>query len=431
MQGSIQNIESTILGILKEMTEEWELELDESISLEDKLIENLSFSSVDFVQLFVAIEENIQRKLGFHDLIMTDGKYVDDLSVAEIVAFLKSKLNSHRGESRVTSQSQLTTTSVRERINQAKVSLFRRGIPVPPVPQAAKVKNPPAVFILCPSRSGSTLLRVMLAGNRQLFAPPELHLLSFETLLQRKAALSNELNVHLLDGTIRAIRQIKGCSVTEAQNIMEDCEAQNLTTKDFYQLLQQWLGDRILVDKTPSYAYHINFMRHSEAYFSDAHYIHLLRHPYGTIRSFEDAKMERLLPFMQSDTFSSREYAELAWLVCQQNIIEFLQDVPAHRQFQVKFEDFVSQPEITVKRICDFLGVDYCPEMLEPYQEKSQRMTDGIKTVSKMSGDLKFHLHKRIEPYIADRWQQYYTVDFLGEVTWQVAESLGYKKPLS
>ena len=427
MQIMKQEIDATILSILEKMTEEWEL-LDDSIRLEDKLIENLGFGSVDFVQLFVAIEDKFQQKLGFHDLIMAEGKYVDDLSVSEIVAFVESKLNSNRVENRITSESQLTTTPVKERINPAKVALFQQAIPAPPVPQAATAKNPPAVFILCPSRSGSTLLRVILAGNPQLFAPPELHLLSFETLAQRKAALSNELNAHLLNGIIRAIIQLKGCSAVEAHNILDEWEAQNMTIKDLYRLLQQWLGDRILVDKTPSYTYHVNFLKRAEADFSNALYIHLLRHPYGTMRSFEDAKMDRLLPFMQSDTFSRREYAELAWLVCHQNILEFLKGVPGQRQFQVKFEALVSQTEITVRGICDFIGVDFCPEMLEPYREKSQRMTDGVETVAKMSGDLKFHLHKQIETDMAYRWQKYYTVDFLGEVTWEVAELLGYKK---
>ena len=49
-------------------------------------------------------------------------------------------------------------------------------------------KNPPAIFILSPMRSGSTLLRIMLAGNPRLFSPPELQLLQFETLAERKAA---------------------------------------------------------------------------------------------------------------------------------------------------------------------------------------------------------------------------------------------------
>ena len=34
-------------------------------------------------------------------------------------------------------------------------------------------------------------------------------------------------------------------------------------------------------------------------------------------------------------------------------------------------------------------------------------MTGGVHSVSQSSGDLKFHLHARIEPEAADRWRKY------------------------
>ena len=50
-------------------------------------------------------------------------------------------------------------------------------------------KLPPAAFILSSPRSGSTLLRVMLAGHRDLSSPPELHLLPFDTMVEREEEL--------------------------------------------------------------------------------------------------------------------------------------------------------------------------------------------------------------------------------------------------
>src|SRR5690606_29517854 len=50
----------------------------------------------------------------------------------------------------------------------------------PAVRRSTPVAGP--VFILCSPRSGSTLLRVMLAGHPDLFAPPELHLLHHRSM---------------------------------------------------------------------------------------------------------------------------------------------------------------------------------------------------------------------------------------------------------
>lgn len=425
-----EEIQSIVVKLIEEMSAEWGLERDQPIDPASQLIADLEFSSIDFVQLFVLIEEQVKRKLGFHDLLMVDGKYIDDLSVGALVDFIEAKLNSTT-VSTVQSPETLPRAeiAVDQKINLDKVERFRNGIPSPPLREEAVKNSRPIIFVLCPSRSGSTLLRVILAGHPQLFAPPELHLLTYDTLAQRKASLSDDLNNHLLNGAIDAIMQAKQCDFAVAEQLMQGYESENLSTASFYAQLQDWLGDRVLVDKTPSYSYHLNILKRAESsFFSNAIYIHLLRHPYGMIRSFEDAKLDRLVPFMRSDRFSRREYAELAWLICQQNIRDFLKDVPSHRQTQIKFEDLVSTPQITLTGLCDFLGMDFHPDMLDPYREKSQRMTDGGRTVARMSGDLKFHLHDRIEPDAAYRWRKFQEADFLGDITWELAEALGYSR---
>jgi hypothetical protein len=62
--------------------------------------------------------------------------------------------------------------------------------------------------------------------------------------------------------------------------------------------------------------------------------------------------------------------------------------------------------------------------LLQPYQDKQRRMTDGIQ----MFGDVKFHKHQDIDPAMADRWMGRYAEDFLGERTWELAEAVGYTR---
>ena len=284
-------------------------------------------------------------------------------------------------------------------------------------------KNPPAIFILSPYRSGSTLLRVILGGNPQLFAPPELELLGFNTLGERKAQFSGRYNFWM-EGTIRTIMEIKGCNAEEAIAIMEELEDKNLTSQQFYRLLQEWLGDKILIDKTPSYSLDLETLKRAEINFHNPLYIHLVRHPLGMIHSYEEAKIDQIFPYQ--NPFNSRELAELVWLISHQNILEFLQQVSPQRQYQVKFEDIVKQPQKTIESLCQFLGVEFNSDMLQPYKEKKQRMTDGIYAESRMIGDVKFHKHQSINPNTVDQWKDYYNTDFLGNVTWQLAESFKY-----
>jgi amino acid adenylation domain-containing protein len=311
-------------------------------------------------------------------------------------------------------------------INVEAVAAVRELIGAAPLQTPPTAKNPSAVFILSPPRSGSTLLRVMLAGHPSLFAPPELELLSFNNLAERRGALTGKYSFWL-EGTIRALMEIKSCGMEEARQIMDECEEQNLSVPQFYGLLQAWIGDRRLVDKTPSYALDKDVLKRAENCFDDALYVHLLRHPFGMIRSFEEAKLEQVF-FRYQHSFSRRELAELIWVISQQNILEFLEQVPAGRQFQLRFEELVRSPREVLEGVCGFLGLDFQPEMVEPYQHQENRMTDGIHPLSRMLGDVKFHQHSEIDAAVAERWKGQTANDSLSQLTWEVAEALGYPR---
>ena len=315
-------------------------------------------------------------------------------------------------------------------IDESKVEKLRKlilALPARSGDQAATGKNRQAIFVLSAPRSGSTLLRVMLAGHPQLFVPPELDLLSFNTLEDRKNFRLSGGNLGFLEGTIRAIMEIRGCDAEDARRIMADFENQKLTSQQFYRRMQEWLGERRLVDKSTSYALDLEVLKRAETDFDNPLFVHLLRHPYGMIHSFVEVRLDRIF-FRHGHNFSVRELAELVWLICHQNISEFLGNIPDQRQHRVKYEDLVSEPRLSMEGICQFLGLEYHLDMVQPYKDSKKRMTDGIHKVSRMIGDVKFHEHKAIDSSAAERWKQHYREDFLGDITWQIAEKFGYKR---
>ncbi|RPI02586.1 MAG: amino acid adenylation domain-containing protein, partial [Calditrichaeota bacterium] len=95
------------------------------------------------------------------------------------------------------------------KVDAKDVKEFRRIItPLAPRTKPSSSRNPRAIFVLSPPRSGSTLLRVMLAGNQRLFSPPELDLLSFNTLQERRSAFSEPGLEIWLQAPIRAIMEL-------------------------------------------------------------------------------------------------------------------------------------------------------------------------------------------------------------------------------
>ncbi len=316
------------------------------------------------------------------------------------------------------------------RVDAARLAELRAGLePLPPAPAPRGPRNPPAVFVLAPPRSGTTLLRVMLGGHPRLFAPPELELLGFHTLAERQAAYSGGggRDLFWLEGAVRAVMELRGCAAEEAEALIAGFTRDGWTTQDFYRQLQTWLGDRLLVDKTPSYALDPAVLARAEELFDGARYLHLIRHPYGMIRSFEEVKLDQVF-FRRPHPFGRRELAELIWTASHQNILSFLAGVPQARRYALRFEELLADPRRVLAGVCEFLGITYDPLMAEPYLRRRERMTDGIHAESRMLGNVKFHEHAGIDRAVAERWREAYREDFLGAPTWAVAEALSYPR---
>ena len=73
--------------------------------------------------------------------------------------------------------------------------------------------RPDIIFVLSAPRSGSTLLRVMLAGHSRLFSPPELHMLGFRGMAERQQALRG---TYLDEGLQRAVMEASSTSTPHA-----------------------------------------------------------------------------------------------------------------------------------------------------------------------------------------------------------------------
>lgn len=93
MAESKSAIEQTLIHIAADLTQDWGIELDEPLSAKTRLVADMEFASVDIIQLIVAIEEHYNHpKMGFQDLLMNDGSYVDDLSIGQLIDFVHEKL---------------------------------------------------------------------------------------------------------------------------------------------------------------------------------------------------------------------------------------------------------------------------------------------------------------------------------------------------
>lgn len=87
-----QAVRDGVIGLLEGMVADWGQE-GAAVTPETRLVADLEFASVDVIHLAVAIEEHFHRpRMGFQELLMKDGRYVDDVTVGHIIEFVAGKL---------------------------------------------------------------------------------------------------------------------------------------------------------------------------------------------------------------------------------------------------------------------------------------------------------------------------------------------------
>jgi acyl carrier protein len=84
--------EQTVVAVVEDLIQDWGLELSDGVGLATRVVADLEFASVDIIQLCVALEQAFGRKLHFQDLLMKDGSYVGDLTIAQFARFIEARL---------------------------------------------------------------------------------------------------------------------------------------------------------------------------------------------------------------------------------------------------------------------------------------------------------------------------------------------------
>ncbi|MFN8610266.1 MAG: sulfotransferase [Vulcanimicrobiota bacterium] len=238
---------------------------------------------------------------------------------------------------------------------------------------------PPVVFVLCAARTGSTLLRIMLAGHSQLFCPPEPELLLFRDMQSRRKGLMDGWSD--FKGLEKALMELRGLDEAGAQRATEQMLRENRSTYSVYAHIQELCSPRILLEKATSYPLSIPALKRAEAWFERPKYIHLVRHPLACIRSWTDCNFDQVV------YGPPRQAGEMDWLLSNENILDHLSRVEPERQTFIRYEDLLNNPESEMRRLCAFLQLEFQQSVLQPYA--GERMTGRLSGL--VSGDKKFY----------------------------------------
>ncbi|MEM6601958.1 MAG: SDR family NAD(P)-dependent oxidoreductase, partial [Verrucomicrobiota bacterium] len=367
-------------------------------------LEELGADSILLMQLRDALEKQFGLPL-----------HVSELTAIQDVEGLLTYLEGELGSDEPAIQS---AASGPQLITFGSVSSVSEDLAVAAVPKLANT-----VFVLAPPRSGSTLLRVMLAGHSKIFAPPELYLLDHPSMGRRSSDLGAG-GSFLNEGLIHALSVLWGDAVEVVREKVRTWEREDVSIASVYAELHKKLEGAFLVDKTPMYSMQYETLLKAEALFEDPLYIHLHRHPLASMGSFVNNRFHKM---RGASTLSPWKLAEESWTRSHGHIRQFLQTIPEDRKLDVAYEALVRHPQGMMERVCELLKIDFEGSMCSPYDESREKMTGGLHAVSKMIGDPNFLKHTTIDPSLAEGWRRYADRwDGLDQKTRELAASFNY-----
>ncbi|GAB4199316.1 MAG: hypothetical protein OHK0022_19440 [Roseiflexaceae bacterium] len=307
-------------------------------------------------------------------------------------------------------------------------SLLEERVKRPLLIKPARKSSAPIYFSHSCVRSGSTLFRVMLAGHPSLYAPPELGILWYDTMREWRRSLTDPSYGHGFHWAAQGIQwtfmELLNCTPDAARAYMDELVENDTPIYEVFKRLQDLSAPRILVDKSPSYTMSLETLQRAEEYFDRPKYLHLVRHPYAVIESVVRIRLDKLFsPVLYgNDEADPFVVGEKVWLTSNRNLLNFLKGVDPARHFRVYYEDLVSQPEQTMRGVCDFLEIPYDPAVIQPYDNKRERMISGI-------GDPNILKHDKVDAKLSETWRKVKLAWRLGEPAQQLAAELGYELP--
>lgn len=215
--------------------------------------------------------------------------------------------------------------------------------------------NDPFLILLSPPRSFSSVVSTMIGQHPDLYGFPELHLFIGDTVqevLDREYRAGNHFGP---PGLLRTIAELEfGCQTTATITRAIGWLAQRAhwSTKAMMEHLRARVAPRIGMEKSPITALKPLGLERAWAFYPQAHFLHLVRHPVSTRRSM-DLFLDQRTRQDQGRPFDSL----ISWYRFHRNILEFTQSLPPGQALMVKGEDILSEPDRYLPQIAEWLGI--------------------------------------------------------------------------
>ncbi len=267
----------------------------------------------------------------------------------------------------------------------------------------------------CP-RSGTTLMRLMLLSHPRIAVPPECRfVLPSYFGRERFGDLTQESNRRALAKFITSKKgQFDRLGIDRDATVQAIVDAPptigSALSATFAQYAKRFDKPR-WGDKFPTYIEHVDDLLRL---YPDAQMINMVRDGRDAAASLTRQRWsKRDTPEAIAQWNRAVDYGRRA-----------ARRVPADQWLEVRYEDLVRDPEPLLKDLCNFLGEDFAPGMLTPYEVGSDATVDGRPLAGKLAGE--------VTTSSIGRWQNTFEpweAELMNAMSGRRLRSLGYDAP--
>jgi hypothetical protein len=212
--------------------------------------------------------------------------------------------------------------------------------------------NAPPVFIVGCGRSGTSLLRNLLRAHPRMTFPDESHFIP--TFYRAYGDPTSSREACKLARIILKLWWVRKWGLSVTPESFADCRSFREVVSRLFEAYAQKANKERWGDKTPSYVLNIPTLLEL---FSDCQIIHIYR----------DGRDVALSQFKHPSAQSRNALiAATNWKHRVSVGREIGSTLPAHQYTEVRYESLISEPESTLRAVCDFLDEPFSPAMLRP-----------------------------------------------------------------
>ena len=295
---------------------------------------------------------------------------------------------------------------------------------------ARRRPRPPVPFVVGVGRSGTTLLRLMLDAHPDLTVPPETSFVPklieaaredgatperlAEVLVNHRRWGDFSLEIDELEERWHALPQLKPGPVVRA----------------FFELYAEKQDKPRWGDKTPGYTQHI---KQISKVLPEARFIHLIRDGRDVVLSRVNTLALKPVPISKAAKRWKRRLKGAR-----------RQGAKVEHYLELRYEQLVTEPEATLREICEFIELPWDPAMLDYHERSEERLSELDRDIPAKGGRLarsaksRLALHERttkpVDTSSVGKWRSRMSREDLvefEEVAGDLLVELGYEPATS